>query len=181
MTVTDSHSSFGPASCSRRGFVRSSLVTGVAAAANRLTSDFLAFSETPDSGWLWINHECSNTPALEKGLTDEKVITQLLRDVGGSCLRLRRESQSGRWRPVVPSPENFRVDGLTSMLPLIGPAAGHALMDGMREVKGTLGNCGGGLSPWGTFFSGEENFYLFFGDPDFKEEPGIKVKSLQRP
>ncbi|TLD70913.1 DUF839 domain-containing protein [Phragmitibacter flavus] len=120
-------------------------------------ADYLAFVLDDESrGWLWVNHENSWWLKGE----------DLLRGVGGSCLRLRRDESTGRWRPVVKAEENFRVNGLDTKIQLLGPAAGSDVMGGVTEVLGSVGNCGGAVSPWGTFFSGEENYYEFTGDPD---------------
>ena len=61
---------------------------------------------------------------------------------------------------------NRRITPLTPMQ-LSGVARGHALMKTSfsaagTDCRGTLNNCGTGLTPWGTYLSGEENFAGYF-------------------
>ena len=76
----------------------------------------------------------------------------------------------GRWALVRPSRHARRVTAATPIA-LGGPAAGHRLLrtaadpEG-RVVLGTMANCGAGMTPWGTFLSGEENFQDYFAAAD---------------
>ncbi len=84
--------------------------------------------------------------------------------VGISMTELRREG--ARWVPVV-GRMNRKVDMLTTRVGVSGPAAGHARMRTVadpagRTVIGTYGNCAGGLTPWGTYLTAEENFDFAF-------------------
>lgn len=74
--------------------------------------------------------------------------------------------KDGRWQMVRPSRWARR---FTAFAPFVvhGPAAGHALMKTAsdpegRTVLGTLNNCASGMTPWGTYLSGEENWAFYF-------------------
>ena len=83
---------------------------------------------------------------------------------GGSVVEIRREK--GRWHVVANSRYNRRIHTETAFA-ITGAAAGSDRMktsydtDG-RRVRGMLGNCAGGITPWGTWLSGEENIQSFF-------------------
>jgi uncharacterized protein len=72
----------------------------------------------------------------------------------------------GRFSYVQASTFNRRITPMTPMQ-LSGPARGHALMrtryslDG-TTCRGTINNCGTGITPWGTFLTGEENWAGYF-------------------
>jgi secreted PhoX family phosphatase len=83
----------------------------------------------------------------------EASLDDFKRDVGVSVLRVRHDAQTGAWAPVVGDRLNRRIDALTACQ-VDGPAA--ALLGG--RAVGTFNNCSGGVTPWGTALSCEENF-----------------------
>ena len=63
-------------------------------------------------------------------------------------------------------PLNRRITATTEFT-LVGPAAGSDYVKTSadktgKKVKGTLNNCSGGITPWNTMLSGEENFDQYF-------------------
>ncbi len=138
-------------------------------------NDFLAFIpswEAQDRALLVVNHEYTNN-RLMFPLPPGRALSQLQVDVtmfahGMSVVELVRDRS--RWVARPDSPLNRRVTPLTPMR-LSGPAAGDRRLrtrdseDGLRTL-GTYANCGGGVTPWHTVLSAEENFqYYFVGDP----------------
>ena len=142
--------------------------------------DFLAYwplpygSRNSSHGLVCANHEYTNNelmwPGMEgrnngaRGLSKEQVEHDQSAH-GLSVVEVRKTG--GRWSYVKDSPYNRRLSMRGTAFRIAGPAAGHARMKtgadptGTRVV-GTLNNCAGGFTPWGTVLSGEENFGGYF-------------------
>ena len=126
---------------------------------------------TRNTALMVVNHEYDD-PALmyPTGRYDQSEIARLgLYTHGMSVVTIRRGEVDGSWYRVKNlrrAPKNRRINVDTTFV-VRGPAAGHALLktgkdSSGRQVKGTLNNCAGGLTPWGTVLSGEENFNQYF-------------------
>jgi secreted PhoX family phosphatase len=123
-------------------------------------NDFIAFhSLGNDRGILWVNHEYVH-PLFIGGLErNKKNVDRERLEVGGSLLEVKKEND--QWLVVKDSSYNRRLDSFTRI-----PFAGKTEIKGSKFAIGTLGNCAGGQTPWGTFLTCEENYDMFWGDRD---------------
>ena len=79
-------------------------------------------------------------------------------------------------------PLNRRITATTEFT-LVGPAAGSDYVKTSadktgKKVKGTLNNCSGGITPWNTMLSGEENFDQYFAHAKLDDKKA--QESLER-
>ncbi|MDR6621971.1 PhoX family protein [Sinomonas atrocyanea] len=122
---------------------------------------------------LVANHEYTNEnimfPAAQLAGDAARVRAVARAAHGLSVVELTRRDRNSAWTYVQAAPLNRRYL-LDTEYELTGPAAGSALLrtaadPAGRTVRGTLGNCAGGTTPWGTVLSGEENFNGYFRTP----------------
>jgi secreted PhoX family phosphatase len=143
-------------------------------------NDYIGFVPLPAEpgqdarGLLCANHEYTIAPLMLPGVAADypASMTAALCDVekaahGGTIVEIAL--RDGAWSPVVGSRFNRRITA-TTPIELTGPAAGHdRLKTGAdptgRSVLGTMNNCAGGVTPWGTYLMAEENVnYNFLGE-----------------
>ncbi len=86
---------------------------------------------------------------------------------GMSVVKIERHRRPGAYKVSSRANAYNRRIHLATPFELDGPAAGDERLRTSadptgRTVLGTLNNCSGGITPWGTVLSGEENFNQYF-------------------
>ncbi|MDZ7813798.1 MAG: PhoX family phosphatase [Ideonella sp.] len=143
-----------------------------------LSIEGLPSSSANDRGLLAINHEATTdetrssffihanggTATLPRPAIEVDKETAIH---GISVVEVKRTGNT--WAYVKDSAYNRRVTSI-SEVEISGPARGNAQLvtkysiDGTR-TRGTLNNCGTGKTPWGSFLTGEENWFGYFTRP----------------
>lgn len=140
--------------------------------------DFTAYMPLPagsgnsEHGLLCVNHEYVSTALMFPGEGDAEPAGRQQAEIqmaahGHSVVEIRKDG--GTWRIVADGPYNRRITANGTRMRIAGPAAGHERLRTRadrsgREVIGTLSNCAGGSTPWGTVLIAEENFSDYFGN-----------------
>ncbi len=162
-------------------------------------NDFIGYMPLPagsknsEHGLLVVNHEYTNPELMFSGLTAEDAMDKVTKEQvevelaahGLSVIEVKKVK--GAWQVVENSPYARRISMRSTAMDITGPAAGHDRLKTKadptgRKVIGTLNNCAGGKTPWGTVLSAEENFHQYFaGEPagpeaDSHKRVGIKNK-----
>ncbi|MFI5938473.1 PhoX family protein [Actinoplanes sp. NPDC051494] len=137
-------------------------------------NDFVGVIPHGNRALLVVNHEYTNEELMFPGFTSLEAMTVAQIEVamaahGLSVVELERVGGTGRWRPVTGKrlPYNRRITALATPFAFTGPAAGSTWLRTAADPRGTtpigtLNNCSGGVTPWGTVLSGEENFNQYF-------------------
>ncbi|PQJ78243.1 PhoX family protein [Polaribacter porphyrae] len=139
-------------------------------------NDFTCFipldKNNPKDGLLWVNHEYIHSlyvsgfdeNAYENPL-DHKTLQQVdveMYNVGGSIVRIKEEN--GVWQVVKNDSHNRRISAKTPI-----KLNWDTPIKGKTTAIGTLANCSGGITPWNTFLTCEENYDGFFGETIYDE------------
>ncbi len=140
---------------------------------------YIPIDGSSEHGLLVVNHEYTNEHLMFPGIVtvnpndqsdiaiapaDENRVNVEMVAHGGTVIEIRKDGE--RWTPVLDGAQNRRITAKTPM-ELTGPAAGHARLQTSadpsgRQVLGTINNCAGGVTPWGTYIMAEENFHGYF-------------------
>lgn len=137
-------------------------------------NDYTDIVEIPGSqrlrALLVVNHEYTNEsimfPAAQLDAEPERVRAVGRAAHGLSVVELVRTAVDRPWTYVRGGASNRRYL-MNTPYAVTGAAAGSDLLKTVadpsgRTVLGTVGNCSGGTTPWGTILSGEENFNGYF-------------------
>ena len=142
-------------------------------------NDFMAYMPLPagsgdsENGLLCVSHEYTSPHLMWAVGAKKGAFERLSRDRmevemaahGHSVIEIKKTG--GAWRVVEDSRYNRRFTPWRTAMRLSGPAAGHERLKtgadptGARVI-GTLNNCAGGTTPWGTVLIAEENFHAYF-------------------
>ena len=133
-------------------------------------------------GLLTVNHEYTEPdrmfPDYTWGAPTREQVDIELAAHGISVLDVERAANKGKFRVVDGSPLSRRIIATTPM-ELTGPAAGDPLLRTSEDptgtvVLGTLNNCAGGMTPWGTALSAEENFNQYFANRNAVTDEAVR-------
>lgn len=145
-------------------------------ASDNTSSNEHSQSQNSQRGLLCVNHEYTMPHLMFSGYQEERAaelntlphhIDIELQACGHSIAEIALHN--GQWQLQPNSPYNRRITATTPM-DIVGPAAGHKRLQTKADpsgtqVLGTLGNCAGGKTPWGTVLIAEEGFMsAFSGD-----------------
>lgn len=138
-------------------------------------NDFIGFQRlSADRAVLCVNHEYTNEELMFPGIgrQDKKDFADMTAALvavemaahGGTVVEIVKKN--GKWAVDTAGKLNRRITVKTPMT-LTGPAAGDARLKTVADasgtkVLGTINNCAGGITPWGTYLMAEENFNGYF-------------------
>ena len=141
---------------------------------------FIPLQDKQDDGLLWVNHEYTDPLFVSnynfadpEQLRTREQVDQEMRSVGGSIIRVKK--LNNRWRFVHSDKYNRRLDATTPI-----PFNWDEKIKDADHAIGTHSNCSGGITPWGTILTCEENYDQFFGETEYDRDnkPAHRASSI---
>ncbi|MCH2233672.1 MAG: DUF839 domain-containing protein [Crocinitomicaceae bacterium] len=140
--------------------------------------DFTCFipldDDNPKDGLLWVNHEYINSLFVSDydytDINQARTIAQVdkeMYNVGGSIVRIKEID--GKWEVVQNDPHNRRITAKTEM-----SFNWDTPIKGASIAIGTNNNCSGGITPWKTFLTCEENYDICYGESVYEEDGSVR-------
>ena len=148
--------------------------------------DFVGYIPLPadatasQRGLLCVNHEYTSTALMfpqvaanyPASITAKHCAIEMAAH-GGSIVEIALANDT--WQVREDSPYNRRVMADNTPMDFTGPAASHPRLATQadpqaKQCRGTLNNCAGGITPWGTYLMAEENFHGYF-QGDLQDHP----------
>jgi secreted PhoX family phosphatase len=135
-------------------------------------SAFFPLKGRADEGLMWVNHEYivqfftsdwtrSQNPLWNPRISPyREIMAAEKKEVGGSIVHLKRPKK-GPWEVVYGSPYSRRFYADGPPVPYDGPVAGTSLVPSDGFALGTMANCSGATTPWGTVLTCEENYQSY--------------------
>ena len=137
---------------------------------------YIPLDGSNEHGLLVVNHEYTNEHLMFPGIVtikdgkaeiaaaDTRRVAIEMAAHGGTVVEIRKVD--GKWQVVRDGALNRRITAQTPTQ-VTGPAAGSDRLKTNADaagtkVLGTINNCAGGVTPWGTYIMAEENFHGYF-------------------
>ncbi len=142
-------------------------------------NDFTCFipldKGNPNDGLLFVNHEYPHSLFVSgynyldiNSVRTKGQVDQEMYSLGASIIRIKKNGD--KWQLIENDPLNRRI---TAQTPI--PFNWKSPIAGSSEAIGTHSNCSGGITPWGTVLTCEENSDIFYSETD---DNGNRTKSI---
>lgn len=160
-------------------------------------NDYIGYAPLPEGsnntnhGLLCINHEYAIEPMMfPKPLGDNNHYSQEQTQIaqaacGSSIIEVKRDKKTKKWHVVKDSPYNRRINMYDTHMIITGAVTGHERLKTKadptaNDIIGTFQNCSGGITPWGTYLTCEENINYAFGNLDKADASNPEIKKSKR-
>lgn len=144
---------------------------------------YMPIKGSSENGLLCVNHEYTLPELMfPKSFLKhnyKEALEICLESIGHSVFEIRK--RNGNWQIERNSPYNRRITATNTICEIRGYAKGDQRLrtkddHTASKVYGTIANCSGCKTPWGTIVIGEENFNMTFGGKNSQE---LEKKSLK--